>query len=508
MQLTSRKTLSMEKRCKIVLFLLFFAWQLIASATINSYFESIKSEPTALYAFLMRMPKGGELHYHLAGGAEPETMLALAAKGDYCLNKQTFALAKKTEPCLGVKAEKLIDQPSLYTQTIRAWSMQDFVPDKESGHDHFFATFYKFLPIIVDFSPEILAEVMRRAANQHELYLEIMVAPDDSQSKTFARQASTSSDFTAIKQQLFADKAFQDNIQHTVSRATQLLQQARQKLGCFRQPVQEVCNLTVKFQYYVLREQPLEKVFAQALNGFAAASRSKDIVAVNLVQPEDGIIALRDYSKQMEIFDFLHQLYPKVHIALHAGELAPDRVASEDLRFHIHDAIIRGHAERIGHGVDIAFENNAEELLRDMAKKRIAVEINLTSNNKILNVSGKNHPLTFYLENKVPVVLSTDDEGILRTDLTRQYFDAVVNHGIDYSTLKMINRNALTYSFLTGKSLWADAAKAERVSACKDLNSATCQQFVAENEKAQLQRQLEKQLIAFEHAECLLSARN
>jgi adenosine deaminase len=486
-------------RCKIVFLLILFTWPLLASASVNSYFESIKDHPNALYAFLMRMPKSGELHYHLAGGANPETLLALAAKGDYCLDKRTFALAKAAKPCLGVKAEKLLDQPSLYAQTVRAWSMQDFVADKESGHDHFFATFHKFLPIIVDFSPEILAEVMRRAAKQHELYLEIMISPDNGQSASFANLASTPSNFAAMQQQLLADKAFQDNIQQTIRGASDLLQQARQKLGCHKFSLQEVCQLTVKFQYYVLREQPLEKVFAQALNGFAAASRSKDIVAVNLVQPEDGMIALRDYPKQMDVFDFLHQAYPKVHISLHAGELAPEGVTSEDLRFHIHDAITKGHAQRIGHGVDIAFEKNAEELLQDMAKKQIAVEINLTSNKKIFNIDGKNHPLTYYLEHKVPVVLSTDDEGILRTDLTRQYFEAVVNHAIDYPTLKMINRNALTYSFLAGKSLWANAEKAEPISACKDLNSATCQQFVAENEKARLQWELEKKLAAFEN---------
>ncbi len=53
-------------------------------ASVDSYFSHIKKDSSALYAFFKTMPKGGELHYHLAGGAYPETMLALAANGNYC----------------------------------------------------------------------------------------------------------------------------------------------------------------------------------------------------------------------------------------------------------------------------------------------------------------------------------------------------------------------------------------------------------------------------------------
>ena len=40
------------------------------------------------------------------------------------------------------------------------------------------------------------------------------------------------------------------------------------------------------------------------------------------VQPEDGIISMADYAPHMKMVGFLHGLYPKVHISLHAGELA------------------------------------------------------------------------------------------------------------------------------------------------------------------------------------------
>lgn len=477
----------------------FFAYQTLSYARgVDDYFNSIKSDPNALYAFLKKMPKGGELHYHLAGGAYPEIMLALAAKGDFCLDKESLAMAPSTTVCEGIKSSDLEQNPSIYEQTVRAWSMKYFVAGEESGHDHFFASFGKFMPVLITYSPELLADVMTIAANQNEQYLEIMILPDNAKSTGFAQGPIEPEQFSVTKAKLLANKDFQANIEYTITESGRLLEKARESLGCDKAPLQEACRLTVKFQYYTLREQPLENLFAQAVNGFAAASLSKDIVAVNLVQPEDGLISLRDYHKQMEVFKFLHEQYPQVHISLHAGELAPSAVMPHDLRFHIQDAIMTGQAERIGHGVDIAYENNPEIILEEMKKRGTAVEINLISNKEILNISGKEHPLNYYLAHNIPLVLSTDDEGILRTDLTRQYVEAALNHQVDYPTLKMLSRNVLSYSFLPGKSLWADAEKAELISSCKDINSQSCLEFVKDSEKAELQRRLENKFIAFE----------
>ncbi|KTD38893.1 adenosine deaminase [Legionella nautarum] len=470
-----------------------------AGATVSNHFDTIKNQPNALYSFLKNMPKGGELHYHLAGGAYPETMLALAAQGNYCLDKETMTMTKMVERCQGVTGKELSNYPELYAQTIRAWSLKDFIEGQESNHDHFFASFSKFMPLVADYRPQLLAEIMQRAASQHELYLEIMILSDNAKSTHFAPPTVNPEQFNQLQQQLLGNADFVKNIEYTGNEASRILKQARQDLGCNSHPQKDVCQITVKFQYYILREQNLEKVFAQALNGFAAAERSKDIVAVNLVQAEDGIISLRDYRQQMQIFNFLHQAYPKVHIALHAGELAPTAVVPENLRFHIHDAISVGQAERIGHGVDIAFENDAEKLLQTMAEKGTAVEINLISNKKLLHISGSQHPLNDYLNHKVPVVLSTDDEGLLRTDLTQQYVEAVLKHGLDYPQLKMISRNAITYSFLPGQSLWANANQGLAIESCKELDSQDCLLFAKKNEKARLQRILEKEFRAFEN---------
>ena len=466
-------------------------------ADVDQHFAQIKSDPNALYAFFKTMPKGGELHYHLAGGAYPETMLTLAAKGNYCLDKASTVSDSTAANC-DLKAAEIISNQQAYNKTIRDWSMKNFIADTESGHDHFFATFFKFAPLIAAYGPQLLAEVMERAANQNELYLEVMILPDNGKSISFAQLIGSSAGLAQKKQILLANKEFENNISWARSESTRTLQQAREIMSCQSSAKRPGCDVLVKFQYFILREQALDSFFAQALTAFAAASQSTDIVGINIVQAEDGIIALRDYRAQMQIINFMHQAYPNVHIALHAGELSPSDLLPSELRFHIHDAIFTAHAERIGHGIDIAYEDGAEELVKHMAKARVAVEINLISNQSILNISGPQHPLHYYLAHKVPVVLSTDDEGILRTDLTRQYVEAVLNQGLDYQTLKMINRNTLTYSFLNGKSLWLDPDLAIPISDCKDLGSPSCQAFISNSDKATLQWRLENELINFE----------
>ncbi len=473
-------------------------------ASVEDVFETIKKNPKKLYSFLKAMPKGGELHYHLAGGAYPEAMLALAAQNTYCITPKTLVVTYQQGSCNNqdINISTLSPKSNFYQKIIQAWSFKNFKAGKISGHDHFFNSFHKFIPIVIIQSAPLLAKVMQRAANQHELYMEIMLSVKDFNQPIISKEAIIPSHFNQLKERLLSNQAFNSTVQEISSELSNLLPNARNYLGCDKQPEQAACQLKINFQLHVLREQPLAKIFSQALLYFTIAAKTPEVVAVNLVQAEDGPISLKDYHRQMQIFNFMHQLYPKVHIALHAGELSKSAktpaLKTNDLRFHINEALKLGHAERIGHGVDIKQENNANKLIKYMAINRIPVEINLTSNRKILNVSKEQHPFQFYLKHQVPIVLSTDDEGVLRTSLTQEYVTAIKNYDLDYQTLKRINHNALTYSFLPGKSLWADSVNLKPISACRKLNSTSCLNFIKTSEKAKLQRKLELKLQVFE----------
>lgn len=442
--------------------------------------------------FLKAMPKGGELHFHLAGSATPETMLQY--KSDLCLNQRNWSVSKNKQCALTLSS--VSEQPGNYQQVIEAWSLENFVKGPQSTTEHFFSTFLKFQPLIAEKRPQILADLRREAADQNELYLETMITPDDHQVLKFAHLIKKGSSIKQAVQMLLHNAKFLSHVKQSVHYADKLVAQSSQILQC---PGRLGCDVHVRFQYYILRDQPINYVITEATAAFLAANISHSIVGINLVQAENGIYSLKDYKKHMAIIKLLNKHFPKVNIALHAGELRPESVSPQDLNFHIRDAIHTAKANRIGHGTAIAYENKAKALLKYMAKNRIPVEINLTSNKKLLGISGEMHPINLYLRHGVPIVLSTDDEGILRTDLTREYFTAATEHHLNYSQLKQASRNALTFSFLQGKSLWQNYQKALPVAACKQLIlNKRCQSYLANNEKAALQFQLEQRFKRFE----------
>src|SRR2546423_4051686 len=119
-------------------------------------------------------------------------------------------------------------------------------------------------------------------------------------------------------------------------------------------------------------------VVAELLAGCEMPTKDPRVVGLNLVMPEDCSLPVHDFNLHMRMLDFLHNLYPKVHITLHAGELTENLVPPEEL-FHVRASIETGHAERIGHGVDVMQEPDPIKLMKEMAARGVLVEICLTS---------------------------------------------------------------------------------------------------------------------------------
>ena len=299
-----------------------------------------------------------------------------------------------------------------------------------SAHDQFFATFDRFGGLGKKHAGEWVDEVATLAAAQNQQYTELMETPPSGHAEQVANAIGWTVDaerpnFAALRQALL-DHGLRDEVaaDHEDVRSAEALR--RQIEHCGTPEAAPACQVEVRFIYQVLRDFPPEHVFAQTLLGFetvqASMKEHKDgFVGINFVQPEDSFMSMRDYTLQMKMLDYLHTVYPAVHISLHAGELAPGLVPPDGLRFHIRQAVELGHAERIGHGVDVMYEDDAAGLMKELARKHIMVEINLSSNEAILGVKGVEHPFPLYLHAHVPVALSTDDEGVSRIDLTHEY---------------------------------------------------------------------------------------
>src|SRR4026209_505596 len=55
------------------------------------HYEEIRSRPPQLFAFLLRMPKGGDLHNHLSGAIYAESYIKWAADQGLCVNQTTMS---------------------------------------------------------------------------------------------------------------------------------------------------------------------------------------------------------------------------------------------------------------------------------------------------------------------------------------------------------------------------------------------------------------------------------
>lgn len=472
--------------------------------TTAAFMQTLNKQPAELLVFLQNMPKGGDLHNHRSGSAYAENMLSYAISDNLCFDDKTSSFTTQSDCPANLRANTLPDNAALYNQIINAWSMRNFVATpKENAHDHFFNTFFQFLSVSSTHRAQNLAEIMKRASNENELYLETMITAETDKAIELGNQVAWTSDLNSMRKQLNTD-----GVAHIVSDIQNELNEneayVNQMFECSTPKAKPACNLTVRYQYTALRVVSPSAFFAQLLTGFELASHDPRVVGINIVAPEDNYYALRDYDLQMQMIDYLHRQYPNVHIDLHAGELTLGLVTPENLTFHIRDAINIGHAERIGHGVDIAYENNAYQLLAEMASKKIPVEICLTSNATILGVSGQRHPLPLYLKAGVPVVLATDDEGVLRTDLTHEYERAILTYSLNYPTIKALARNSLTYNFMPGQSLWTDPKQFTVIDACardklgSDKPSPQCLAFLSHDPKAKLQWKLEAEFAQFE----------
>jgi adenosine deaminase len=493
--------------------------------------------PGELYALLEKMPKGGDLHMHLSGAVYAETFIAEAIQQRLCVDPFELRLAPPSaeptpaHPCLAqddipvadvlktndVVVNGLTGQ-ALYNRLVDSFSMRAFVPISGfDGHDQFFSTFDRFRGVKEETAPW-LDEVARRAARQNEQYLEIMTTPPFANAVALSTTLDWPSDIDdANHMQVFArmrEALLAAGLRKEVAVDSQQIASARDAQQhmehCETASAAPSCGVKIQFLYQILRSNPPQQVFAQTLLGFETVSAEAkaghtDFVGINFVQPEDDRIAMQDYHLQMLMIDYLHSVYPEVRISLHAGELAPGLVPPGGLTFHIRQAIDLGHAARIGHGVDVLYEDNAADLLKEMAAQHIMVEINLTSNATILGVQGKAHPLAAYRAAKVPVALSTDDEGVSRIDLTHEYVRGAEEQGLTYVDLKNMARTSLEHAFLQGESLWFRPDDfTRRKSVCNEpiaaagKPSASCAALLKRSERAALQWQLEQRLVAFE----------
>lgn len=126
-----------------------------------------------------------------------------------------------------------------------------------------------------------------------------------------------------------------------------------------------------------------------------------------------------------------------VPFTIHAGE--------KNYPKNILKAVLMG-AKRIGHGIASV---SSEELLNELKKKQILLEICPTSNldTKVVN-DIKNHPIKRIAQAEVPFSINTDNRTISKTNLSKEYELLLENKLVSKKDLYKSNINAMMSAFL------------------------------------------------------------
>lgn len=429
------------------------------------------------------MPKGGDLHHHYSGAIYAEDYIAWLKLANYCVyradNAEAGAAKYRIERrprdqlpaaaaalCLDADAIRDANNDDFYRGLLSRWSDKDYAnhSHEQSPPDtHFFNTFPYFGPISSYNYNLALRGLKARAVAENVQYIETMLKSAPSRKEVYGTAAGQRVD-------ALAPDADQVNVDAALAPLYQALaadEHTRRDVADYLDSLDQAAagidddSFRLRFQSYVSRNSPPAQVFAGLYASFAAAAASGKsggkLVAVNFVGPENGNVAMRDYTLHMRMFHFLREKFPGVRVDLHAGELTLGMVPPEGLQHHIREAAEIAGAQRIGHGVDIVYERDAPGLLRILRAKNIALEINLSSNAFILGVEGAAHPVQVYRRHGVPFVISTDDAGVSRDNLAQQYLLYVSRYKPGYEELKRTVYNSVRYAFLT------EAEKAEEI---------------------------------------------
>ncbi len=428
---------------------------------LNVHLDSIRHQTAALTMFFQQMPKGGDLHHHFSGSVYTETFVDEAIQQDYWVHRQTLevrdTLQENSADNNWVRFSALQQEGLLWSirqKLLRLWSVKDYVQTEVPPDQHFFSTFDYFNPVSRHLLEKGLLELKQRARHENVQYIETMRG-----GPACPGIGDQLMHYNAILQQLQSARNESATLDTLRSLYRQLWMQGAEQCvldfvakseATHRRLSLDDSTFVLRYQLHALRVEEPVQVFRRLAMCFLAADRSSLIVGVNIVAPEDNPISMRDYWLHMQMFRFFGKvLFPKVKYAMHAGELTLGLVPSEELTWHINAAVRIAGADRIGHGVDLPYEAEPLALLDYMRDHRIVVEVNLTSNEFILRVKDDRHPFLLYKNAGVPIVISTDDAGVLRSNLTEQFVLLANRYSsVTYSAIKQYVYNSIDYSFV------------------------------------------------------------
>lgn len=427
------------------------------AALYASFFKGEKPEVAKLNLFLTQMPKGGDLHHHYSGSIYVETYLEWLEEKQWGIDVKTLKIwpnevTQSNDSVLTIPDLRKND--ILYRKLLTLWSNKDYdnhCHEQVPPDSNFFYSFSYFKEISPLNHLLGLAILKERAIKENVSYIETMISNVGVSSKNYYSNSEIEAlieSLRSAKTQEAANAIF-EKVENKLLKSIDFLAVIdgftnnldRNHLGIDDE------DFMMRYQTYAVRVNDPLQVFCELLAAYIACENNRNLVGVNIVAPENNNVALQDYTLHMQMYNYLKSKYPDVKRALHAGELTCGMVRPKNLKFHIKEAIDIAGAQRIGHGVDIPYEEDSLTTLEKIKNKSV-IEINLTSNEFILGVKDQEHPYLIYDAYDVPMVISTDDSGVSRNNLCNEYLLLTSRYKPSYKKIKTYVFNSVKYAFL------------------------------------------------------------
>lgn len=469
--------------------------------TLDRYVKEIIPRGALLTAFLREMPKGADLNVNARGSVYAETMVANAMESDppvlFDLDARRFAPAGDV-PENALDADDIRNGIDNLGKVLDALGCRNLDLYDESGHDHFFSAFPR-MGAAAPLPAAGATEIFTRAAAQKIHHLELAIHPEPPPRGAYADPGAWDE-----ARRLGRDDARRWKLAYSdpAKRGEAFARSARSTIDVYEKARKDrlaelgMDNDDLMAGYILCLDRSLDpSAFEEALLDLVAAWNLGDdrLVGFTLAGPEDAWRSRANFRKQFKIIDRYARDDANWHggarpkFKWQAGELTLAYSPYEAMRDRIGETIWMGHANRIGHGLSIAWEDNAYELLSDMRTKCVCVEVCPSVNDAVLGVAGDDHSYHLYRAAGVPMVIATGGEGVARSNLTNEYVKAARDFNLGYKELKRLSRNSLEYSFLPGDSLFEnhDYAKPKA-------------RPPAGSRKAEAQLRLERDFVEFE----------
>lgn len=399
----------------------------LSAADFSARFEEIRKSatPAELYAFLFALPKGGDLHHHNGLSSYAKVWYAEATSARTLARNSFYTMTH-----LGNCPDTVDTQPRFYTiqkahfealsdcqkalyepltdlspGTKKAW-MSSLILDKPGeARDEFFE---RIVPRFGDLShdpwltADVIVENMKLFGAEGVRYIE--------------SQAGINGYMDSAGKALTSEEAFKiitDRLKQGDAIAT---------------------GVNLRFQGVIIRYTPNAEQSLENMYAWVAGHRDR-WVGINMAGREDND---KGYALRfLETYRRMRRTYSDIPLSIHAGE-------KDSPGHEVRDTLLLG-ASRIGHGVNLITDPDTMLLMRN---NKYLVEINLVSNRVLEYVPDTSkHPFPEYLRFGIPVCLNTDDRGSWDSNMTDEYYTAVMNFHLTWTEVVELGRNSLTYSF-------------------------------------------------------------